>query len=210
MDMSLTKALIQSVACLALVAVGSTPALARKPLVPTNRGLEPAHQPVVQRTDFVFDTVPDGYGTLSRDEKLRIRDWFDAIELGYGDRVYVLGDSLGERGKLSGAIGDLVADYGLLLADRTPATLEPGPSGSIRIAVSRFVATVPGCPDWRDHSDADIQGGLSYDYGCSINGNLAAMVANPEDLIHGRAHGADRQNTVRDRAIKAYRNGPIK
>ena len=213
MSRSLTKALLQHAAFLTLgvaMATGS-PALARKkPPIPVNRGLEPARQPVVQRTDFVFDAVPDGNGGLSRGEALRMRDWFDAIQLGYGDRIYILGDGFGPRNGASATIGDLVATYGLLVTDRAPVTLAPAPSGAVRVTVSRFVASVPGCPDWRDKSDADFQGGLSYDYGCATNSNLAAMIANPEDLVRGREHTNDRQNTVRDRAIKAYRAGPIK
>lgn len=206
-----TNALLRTAAALTFgiaLAAGS-PAPAKK-LKPVNRGLEPVNQPVVERTDFVFDTVPDGYNGLSRDEKLRIRDWFDAIRLGYGDRVYILGDATGGRGAISGGIADLVESYGLLVTERAPATLAAAPSGAVRITVSRFTATVPGCPDWRNHLDTDFQGGLSYDYGCATNGNLAAMIANPEDLIHGRTPTADHQNTVRDRAIKAYRAGPIK
>lgn len=213
MSRSLTKVLLQHAAFLTLGVAMATgaPALARKkPALPVNRGLEPARQPVVQRTDFVFDAVPDGGSGLSRDEALRLRDWFDAIQLGYGDRIYILSDGSGVRNGVSGAISDLVASYGLLVTDRAPATLAGAPAGAVRVTVSRFIASVPGCPDWRDHNEADFQGGLSYDYGCATNGNLAAMIANPEDLVRGRDTTYDRQNTVRDRAIKAYRAGPIK
>lgn len=185
---------------LGLTLVAGTPALAE----PTNRGMESVNQPVVQRTDFVFDAMPDGYSGLTAAEQRRILDWFDAIRLGYGDRVAIASDGLYGQSAVGQAIGDLVARYGLLLADTAPATAGEAPSGTVRIVVSRAVASVPGCPDWKDRFEADFQGGLSYNYGCATNGNLAAMIANPEDLVQGRETRSDLRTTTSSRAIKAY------
>jgi pilus assembly protein CpaD len=65
---------------------------------------------------------------------------------------------------------------------------------------------VPSCPNWRDKAEFDIQGGLTSDYGCAVNGNLAAMVANPEDLVQGRRSNSDLRGAISSRAIQAYRN----
>lgn len=189
---------------LGVTLVAGTPAMAER----TNRGMESVNQPVVQRTDFVFDAAPDGYSGLSAVEQRRILDWFDAIHLGYGDRVAIADGSLYGQSAVGQAIGSLVARYGLLLADAAPATAGEPPSGAVRIVVSRALASVPGCPDWKDKFEADLQGGLSYNYGCATNGNLAAMVANPEDLVQGRETRSELRTATSNRAIKAYNTAP--
>ena len=62
------------------------------------------------------------------------------------------------------------------------------------------------CPDWADTSDAS-SAGLSPNYGCSTKGNLAAMVADPEDLIKGRQGSPDTYITTSTNTIKAYTAG---
>lgn len=64
-------------------------------------------------------------------------------------------------------------------------------------------ATVPNCPNWRS---AGVDSGAMTDtnYGCAVNSNLAAMVADPEDLLHGRGSD-DTDATSASRAIKAWR-----
>ena len=42
-------------------------------------------------------------------------------------------------------------------------------------------------------------------FGCAVNGNLAAMVANPEDLVHGREGSAVNDTLTATKAIDAYR-----
>ncbi|MET0365340.1 MAG: CpaD family pilus assembly lipoprotein [Sphingobium sp.] len=201
----LRPALLALGSILAVALAAGSPALA-KSKTPTNRGLESARQPVVQRTDFVFDATPDGYNGLSANERRRILDWFDAIDLGYGDRVS-LADTGGYAGSgVSNAVSDLVGHYGLLLADRAPATVGEAPSGSVRIVVSRASASVPGCPGWSNHAELDLQGGLSYEYGCGVNGSLAAMIANPDDLVQGRESRSALRGVTATRAIKAYRD----
>jgi pilus assembly protein CpaD len=186
-------------AALALTPAGHAFAKAK----PGTRGLESPNQPVVQRTDFVFDATPDGSSNLSAQERARVLDWFDAIDLGYGDRVAVVDSGLSGA---TNAVSDLVARYGLLLSDRAPATVGTPASGGIRIVVSRSTASVPGCPDWSHHQEADFTGGLSNEYGCSVNGNLAAMIADPEDLVRGRETRSILRGAIASRAIKAFRD----
>lgn len=64
-------------------------------------------------------------------------------------------------------------------------------------------ATVPNCPDWSSAS-LDSAAVTSSNYGCAVNSNLAAMIADPQDLIHGRSD-ADTDVVTMTRAIKALR-----
>jgi type IV pilus biogenesis protein CpaD/CtpE len=72
-----------------------------------------------------------------------------------------------------------------------------------KIQVAGDTAVVPGCPDWSD-GEVNSGEGQSTNYGCATRLNLAAMIADPADLVHGQvATATDAIATVR--AIKAYR-----
>ncbi|PZP11463.1 MAG: pilus assembly protein CpaD, partial [Sphingomonas hengshuiensis] len=45
-----------------------------------NRSLDSVHQPVVSRTDYVFDVVTDG-GGVSQAEMQRLVDWMAALRV---------------------------------------------------------------------------------------------------------------------------------
>lgn len=197
-------ALLLMGSALAFVLVAGSPAFAKAK--PGSRGVEAPNQPVVQRTDFIFDATPDGYNGVSREERQRMVDWFDAIELGYGDRVSIVDDGMSSRASIAGAVSSLIGQYGLLLADRAPVTVGQAASGAVRIVVSRATATVPGCPGWDHQSETDYANRLTSEYGCGVNGNLAAMVADPEDLVHGRGTRTDLRTATSSRAIKALRD----
>jgi pilus assembly protein CpaD len=67
-------------------------------------------------------------------------------------------------------------------------------------------ARVPNCPNWTN-SNLDSAALNDSNYGCATNSNLAAMVADPMDLIRGKADQAtDTENVMR--AIKAWREAP--
>jgi len=64
-------------------------------------------------------------------------------------------------------------------------------------------AVVPNCPNWKS---AGVDSGALTDtnYGCAVNSNLAAMIADPLDLIHGKSSDLT-DTTSAARAIKAWR-----
>src|SRR3546814_10562528 len=61
------------------------------------------------------------------------------------------------------------------------------------------------CPDWSDKPETDQQLGASTNFGCGVNGNLAAMIANPEDLVRGQTTDSDLRTATSNRAISTYR-----
>ena len=69
--------------------------------------------------------------------------------------------------------------------------------------VNGAVAYVPGCPDWSTAS-AQAHEGQSSNYGCATMTNLAAMIADPQDLLHGRSDTTGTAD-VATKAIKAWR-----
>lgn len=165
-----------------------------------NAGVESIHQPVVTRTDHVLDLVAPG-GRLAMGEPQRLAGWLAGLRVGYGDRVVI--DDAADADTRD-AVAGMIARYGLLLADGSPA-IAAAPNDTIRVVVSRATAQVPGCNDWSRDSSVDYAQNTSSFYGCSVNGNLAAMVANPRDLIRGASGDGLNDPAAVFKAIDSYR-----
>lgn len=171
----------------------------------TNRGLESVHQPVVTRQDYALDVATAGNG-LASGEQARLAGWLGTMRLGYGDKI-AIDDAANLRG-VRDQVGQAVASYGLLLSDDRPVTNAPVPAGAVRVVVSRMHADVPGCPDWSRDSSVDYNQNTSSNYGCATNASLAAMIANPEDLVHGRGTTGGSDPVRAGKAIDAFRRAP--
>ncbi|MGH2969184.1 MAG: CpaD family pilus assembly protein, partial [Solirubrobacteraceae bacterium] len=153
---------------------------------------------------YVFDAAaPDG--SLGSVEEARLDGWFRSLQLGYGDAIYVDGPySDGARADVARIAGR----YGLLVSSGAPVTAGSVAPGSVRVVVSRTRANVPNCPDWSVPSQPNLENATMSNFGCGVNSNLAVMVANPEDLIHGREGSGLSDTTTASRAIGVYRTTP--
>jgi pilus assembly protein CpaD len=150
-----------------------------------NTSVYSTNQPIVQRTNYVLDVNVDS-GGVSSFEKGRIAEWFEAIKLEFGDRVALDYGNGFDSGAIKAAIGDVAAQYGLLMSDNAPVTPGTVVPGTVRIVVTRSSASVPNCPNFSKETEANYSSATSPNYGCATNSNLAAMVADPEDLVRGR------------------------
>lgn len=163
-----------------------------------NRSVDSWNQPIVHRTDYVLDLQSSDNG-LSSAERGRLRAWFGSLGLGYGDRVWVDEPYGASRG--GNDVARVAAEYGLLLGEGAPVTEgEPQP-GTVRVIVSRSIAAVPGCPNFNEAGPSST----SANYGCAVNSNWAAMVADPSDLVLGQAGSGTADASASNKAIKVYR-----
>ncbi len=170
--------------------------------MPSNRTLESVHQPVVEKTNYVLD-LTTGPGGMTLPEQRRLAGWFEAMNLRYGDRIYI-DDPLASPAT-RGAVEAVASKYGILLSDGAPVTQGYVNAGTARVVVVRATASVPGCPDWGGNSDANFANGASKGFGCAVNGNLAAMVADPQHLIKGATGSGETVVMTSTKAIEAYR-----
>ncbi len=191
----------------ALIAPGLALALALGGCGPVNRGLGSANQPVVSRTDYVLDVSGDALRSGSAAEAARVDAWFSALGLGYGDRVTIDDPARSADEGVRDAVAGVLAHHGLLLSDATPVTAGQIAPGAVRVVVSRSVAAVPDCPNWHRQSQPELASSTMSNYGCATNTNLAAMIANPEDLVRGASSDATDTRSV-NKAIGAYRSAP--
>lgn len=171
-----TKFLIAASCSLALTGCGA--------MMDANTSMYSVHQPVVERTNFAIDVNTDGT-SIPVSEQRRVGEWFDALKLGYGDRIALdYGD--GYAGAASrNVVAELASARGMLLNDTAPITVGNIVPGTMRIVVTRSTASVPSCPDWSKTSDRNYNTSNHSNYGCSTNSNIAAMIADPEDLVRG-------------------------
>jgi len=189
-----------SVIALAVALSGCQTAMRDEPA----RGLSAVNVPVVTRSDFAFDMqMQDGF--VSPGEAARLDAWFRSMQLGYGDSVHLDGpyamSALGDVQRIAGA-------YGMLVQPGAPVTAGAIPPGVARVVVSRTVAFVPGCPNWNRQANPNYSNRMMPNFGCAVNSAYAAMVANPEDLIHGQEGSGVADATTAARAVKVYRSAP--
>ena len=182
------------------VALASAPAIAQE----RNASLDSVNQPVVQRVDYVIDLSSTGAG-VPDSELYRLADWFQSLDLGYGDAVSVDtgGGYVDERARQD--VGGVAAEYGLLLSSGAPITSGSVAPGTVRVIVSRSEASVPSCPNWKDAKEMGTRVTTSSNYGCAVNSNLASMIADPNDLVLGQAGSSSSNAATASKAIKLYR-----
>ncbi|WP_239804448.1 CpaD family pilus assembly protein [Croceicoccus hydrothermalis] len=172
--------------------------------LPDNRSLYSVKQPVVTARTDMLDVRTIAYG-LPRSEQIRLDEWLEAMDFGYGDRVSV-----------DGAIGDdaiaqiaaLVERRGMMLSSNPPVTQGRLPPGIVRVVLTRSTAAVPDCPDWSANSDANPYNATYPNFGCAINGNMAAMIADPQDLLRGQRAGGGTDIMTAAKPIESYREQP--
>jgi pilus assembly protein CpaD len=169
-----------------------------------DRGVASVNVPVVTSADYTFDAVaPDG--ALAPGETARLDGWFQGLGVGYGDSIYVDGPyAEAARAQVAAVAGR----YGMLVSAAAPVTAGAIQPGSVRVVVSRRRATVPNCPNWRVPSQPNFNNHSMSNFGCGVNSNLAAMIANPEDLLHGREGTGVGDTLTAAKAVQFYRAAP--
>jgi pilus assembly protein CpaD len=186
---------------LASAFAASTPALADQPA----RGLQAVNQPVVTRTDYAMDVAAPG-GTVPDSEQARLDGWFNGLGLGYGDHIYVAGEYAGDA---ADAVARIAGRYGMMVSLGAPVTGGTILPGTARVVVSRTRASVPGCPNWDRPATPDFANLQTPNYGCALSSNMAAMVADPQDLVYGRSGGSVTDAATAAKAIQMYRDWPL-
>ena len=169
-----------------------------------DRGVSAINVPVVTQEVYAFDAAAPG-GILPPSEAARLDGWFQSLNLGYGDTVYVDGDYSGVARE---DVQRVAGQYGMLVSAGAPVTVGAVVPGTVRVVVSRTTARVPNCPNWSRPSQPNYNNQSMPNYGCAVNANFAAMIANPEDLVHGRDGTGLGDSVTASKAINVYRTAP--
>jgi pilus assembly protein CpaD len=184
-----------------IIALASSLAACHTPEL-ADKGVASVNVPVVTTADYVFEAAaPDG--ALAPGEGERLSGWFQGLGLGYGDSIYVDG---AYADAARGQVAAIAGQYGMAVSPGAPVTTGAVPGGSVRVVVSRRRAEVPFCPNWSLPSQPNYDNRNMSNFGCGVNSNIAAMVANPEDLVHGRDSGGTEDPRTAARAVILYRS----
>jgi pilus assembly protein CpaD len=187
-----------AIVLLASAVAGCTTATVDQP----TRGMGAVNVPIVTRSDFAMDVAaPDG--SLPSSEEARLDGWFRGLGLGYGDSIFVDGDY---SGSARADVARIAGRYGLMVNAGAPVTAGAIQPGTVRVVVSRTRAQVPGCPNWDRPAAPDFDNQQTPNFGCAVNGNLTAMVADPQDLVYGREGGSVVDAATASKAVNAYRS----
>ncbi|WP_155263342.1 CpaD family pilus assembly lipoprotein [Sphingomonas segetis] len=184
-----------------LIALASSLAACNTPDL-ADKGVAAVNVPVVTSADYVFDAAaPDG--ALAPGEADRLNGWFQSLGIGYGDAIYVDG---GYADAARGQVAAIAGQYGMMVSAGAPVTIGVVQPGTVRVVVSRRRAEVPHCPNWSLPAQPNYDNRNMSNYGCGVNTNIAAMVANPEDLIHGREGAGTGDVRAAAKAVQFYRS----
>ena len=88
----------------------------------------------------------------------------------------------------------------------TYRTSDSGDGDQLIVSYTHYVATASRCGDWSGMRSRDYKNLRSPNYGCATQNNIAAMIADPRDLVMP-ADVTPRDGVVAVRAIDLYRNG---
>ena len=79
------------------------------------------------------------------------------------------------------------------------------PDAPVRLSYLRYVAVGPVCGDWSTNLARSPRNQEHPNFGCTSQNNLAAMVANPRDLVRPRGmtpRSSERRDVVWDKYVK--------
>jgi pilus assembly protein CpaD len=148
-----------------------------------------------------------GSDRLSPGEARRLDGLVLAGNIRRGDRVVIAAAGpprLAER--RAAAISTELLRYGIVASTQI---LDTVPANRAIVAVGRYTVTLPACPNWSESLSYEFTNAFSSNYGCANATNLGLMVADPADLVSGRALApADGQPAVA--AVQRYMTDRIK
>lgn len=162
---------------------------------PVNRSFDTVKMPIVASNQLSHDVAANVSGIDPAGARA-LDDWFASINLGYGDRVTVDDPVSYGAAERRAAVAQAVGRYGLLLDGTAPVTRGSVPAGMVRVVVTRSTARVDNCPDWSAPSHPNVQASTTSNFGCASQSNLAAMIADPNDLLAGKPYAGGDPNTA--------------
>jgi len=160
-----------------------------------------------QTHDVRFEAGTDA---LSPAEQQRLAAFVAREDVGRSDEISLAAGDDGREQTLASRRAAAVAGYlrGLNLKPESDAT-STAPADRVTVSVGRYVVVPPNCPDWRKPSADDPANSPSSNFGCATVTNLGLMVADPRDLVSGKAP-SESDAEYNALAVQRYREGTIK
>lgn len=160
----------------------------------------------------LLDLSTDGKGRLSPQARQQVAGFLNAYRADGSGAIEIQTAASGRAAaQTEGEIRDIAASYGIPRNYITVAGYAPeaGARTTTRLAYARYVASVPACqnPDWSQNLSMTWDNTTYPTFGCSMQQNMAAMAANPRDLVEARAMDASSSTERRDTITGKYEKG---
>jgi pilus assembly protein CpaD len=147
-----------------------------------NAGVETIHKANVSFEE-TSHPIRFAAGKLSASEETSLTAFAAASGLRYADRLTLRVSEPNMATDYRNAINTVLGRFGLAIGNVETATgLQPGIA---MLAVSRPTVSLPECGVHDGPNNFNVNNENQSNYGCAVRSNLAAMVANPADLISG-------------------------
>lgn len=163
------------------------------------------HPIVVDQQEATLDLyIPRGASGLNEFQKVQVSDFIGQYrEEGNGHLVIEApsgGANEGAAHKAVADVRDLAKGAGIPRAALdVQAYGGGGGKPPVKLSFLRYVAQGPDCGKWDENLADDPRNVNYWNYGCSAQHNLAAMIANPHDLVEPRdtwQRPSERRDTV--------------
>ena len=129
-------------------------------------------------------------GQLNTNQANAVTDFAIEAKRTSSPKVQILypGGSSASR-KLANDIAATITNYGVPKNRISVKAIRGGANEPIQLVLTRKVAVTKECGDWSEDLASTYGNNPHPNFGCSLQHNIAAMVANPEDLERPRAMG---------------------
>lgn len=170
--------------------------------------------PITVDSQVVTMTIPLAGTELSSLDKARLRSFAESyLNGGYGPLTIMgpSGSSNDRNGQdRSAAVREYLHEMGVDWSALNGAAYRAGDDRSSELVLSytHYVATASACGIWDGETARRYANLRSPNFGCATQNNLAAMIADPHDLIEAQPSTAP-DAASRIRAINAYREGEV-
>jgi pilus assembly protein CpaD len=165
-------------------------------------------QATASQVQYSHDVHFDNVG-FAIDERESLDGFLGQINLRRSDGVYLVAVPNSQSANRKLLLGDYLSGRGVAIRSRrSDFGMKIPPNDAVSVVVRRYVVTLPGCPDWSGELTT-YNNVPTSNWGCATATNLGLMIAEPEDLVHGRDPGlADGEASAR--SIDLYRRGETK
>jgi pilus assembly protein CpaD len=170
------------------------------------------HPILVGSTPVTLDVpVPRGTHGMTRHQKLELRHFLrDYTEKNEGPLIVAAPSGGTNEVSVMHALGDLRREFSRAGISRNQVQFDAysgmgSAAAPIKVSYQAFKAHGPECGDWSDNLARDPKNIPYRNLGCATQRNLAAMVANPRDLIEPRGmtpRDSQRRDVIMDKYVK--------
>lgn len=129
-------------------------------------------------------------GQLNTNQKNAVADFAIEAKRTGSPKVQILypGGASASK-KLANEIASAITNYGIPKNRISVKAIRGGANEPIQLVLTRKVAVTKECGDWSEDLSSTYSNNAHPNFGCAMQHNIAAMVANPEDLERPRAMG---------------------